>query len=151
MRSGRCACSTWSLGSGPTPICSASRSWRLSPCARCACTGSSVAWRTNATGGAWARRGASANRIRSLCDAAQARLSAVDVTIRAIGDDEFPAFCRAVETAFGHQATDEEVTDWHSLTEIGRTLAVFDEGRIVGTAAAFSLQLTLPAGDRKST
>jgi predicted acetyltransferase len=51
-----------------------------------------------------------------------------------------------VETAFGHQATDEEVTDWHSLTEIGRTLAVFDEGRIVGTAAAFSLQLTLPAG-----
>jgi predicted acetyltransferase len=70
----------------------------------------------------------------------------VDVTIRSVSDEEFPAFCRSVETAFGHQATDEEVADWHSITEIDRTLAVFEDGRIVGTAAALSLELTLPGG-----
>lgn len=64
--------------------------------------------------------------------------------IRPITPEEFPAFIRATEAAFGHVPGDQEIELWRMLFEIDRTLAVFDEGRIVGTAAAFSFELTVP-------
>jgi predicted acetyltransferase len=68
----------------------------------------------------------------------------VDYELRPIEADEFPAFSRAVEAAFGHQPTEQELELWRSVTEFDRTLAVFDDGRIVGTAGAFTMDLTLP-------
>jgi predicted acetyltransferase len=70
----------------------------------------------------------------------------MDLEIRAITDDEFPAFGRTIEGAFGNQPTDEELDGWRSVTELARTLAVFDEDRIVATAGAFTLDLTVPGG-----
>lgn len=68
----------------------------------------------------------------------------MELDIRPITPEEFPAFIRTNEAAFGHVSSEEEIERWRSLFEIDRTLAVFDEGRIVGTAGAFSFELTLP-------
>src|SRR5256885_5339564 len=70
----------------------------------------------------------------------------VDLELRPIGPDEFPAFSRAVEAAFGHQPTDVEIDLWRDVTEFDRTIVVIDGGRIVGTAGAFTMQLTVPGG-----
>jgi predicted acetyltransferase len=68
----------------------------------------------------------------------------VDLEIRPVSEQEFPAFSRSVEAAFGHHADDDEVADQRSLTELERTLAAFEDGRIVATAAAISFELSLP-------
>ncbi len=70
----------------------------------------------------------------------------MDLELRPIEPDEFPAFSRAIEAAFGHQPTDVEIDLWRDVTEFDRTVAVLDGGRIVGTAGAFSMQLTVPGG-----
>jgi predicted acetyltransferase len=68
----------------------------------------------------------------------------MDVEIRPVAEEEFAEFSRTVESAFGNQATEEETAGWRSVTELDRTLAVFDHDQIVATAAAFSFDLTLP-------
>jgi len=68
----------------------------------------------------------------------------VGFDIRPVGDDEIPAFARAVDTAFGVHATDELVAFMRSLVELDRTLAVVEDGQIVAGAAALSFELTLP-------
>ncbi|HUF32401.1 MAG TPA: GNAT family N-acetyltransferase, partial [Acidimicrobiales bacterium] len=62
----------------------------------------------------------------------------MDLEMRAVTEDEFPAYARTVEAAFGEVASDEEVAKWRSVTPLDRTIAVVDEGEIVGTAGAFS-------------
>jgi len=64
--------------------------------------------------------------------------------IRPIEPDEFPAFRRAGDAAFGHQPSDEDIEADRAMLELDRTLAAYDAGRIVGTATAFSFELTLP-------
>lgn len=66
--------------------------------------------------------------------------------MRAVTEDEFPAYARTVEAAFGEVASDEEVAKWRSVTPLDRTIAVVDEGEIVGTAGAFSFDMSLPGG-----
>src|SRR3954447_6229294 len=68
----------------------------------------------------------------------------MDLELRPITEDEFPAFWRAVGTAFGNVATDENVADARLACELDRTLAVFDGPQVVGTAGAFTYQLVLP-------
>lgn len=68
----------------------------------------------------------------------------MDLELRPVGDAEFAAYSRAVSNAFGSHSTEEEVDEWRSMCELDRTLAVFDDGQIVGTAGAFSFDLTLP-------
>jgi len=68
----------------------------------------------------------------------------VEFDIRPVGEDELPAFTRAVDTAFGIHATHELLAATRALAELDRTLAVVDDGEIVAGAAALSLELTLP-------
>lgn len=64
--------------------------------------------------------------------------------IRPVGDDELPAFARAVDTAFGFHPTDEVVAHTRAMLELDRTLAVVDDGEVVAGAGALSVELTLP-------
>lgn len=68
----------------------------------------------------------------------------MDLELRPVTGEEYPAFSRSIERAFGTAATDEEVESWRGVTEMDRTLAVFDRGQVVGTAGAFSFDMTLP-------
>lgn len=70
----------------------------------------------------------------------------MDLPIRPIAEDEFPAYCRAIEAAFGNQASDEEIAGWKSVTEFDRTLAAVEDGSIVATAGAFTLHVSVPGG-----
>lgn len=68
----------------------------------------------------------------------------MDVELRPITDDEFPAYARVIGAAFAGTQTDEDTADWRLVTELDRTIAGFDRDQIVATAGAFSMELTLP-------
>lgn len=68
----------------------------------------------------------------------------MDVELRPITDDEFPAWSRTLAGAFAGTLTDEEVEDWRIVSELDRSLAAFDRGQVVATAGAFTMDLTLP-------
>jgi predicted acetyltransferase len=70
----------------------------------------------------------------------------MDIDIRPIKPDEFEAYTRAVGRSFGMHPRDEEVAVWRGVTEYERSLAAFEGTEIVGTAAAFSLEVTVPGG-----
>ena len=65
--------------------------------------------------------------------------------IRPIAPEEAGAFYRADAGAFGYgKVTDAMVEMWRPSLELDRTLAAFDGDLVVGTAGAFSFELTLP-------
>lgn len=67
--------------------------------------------------------------------------------IRPIAPDEFPAFYAVLEHAFNStRPTDPELRHDLVITEFDRTLAAFDGTQMVGTAAALTLQLSVPGG-----
>lgn len=66
------------------------------------------------------------------------------MTIRPIVAEEFDAFFRANEIAFGRYPTEEMLAVWRLACELDRTLAMFDGEEIVGTAGAFTFELTVP-------
>lgn len=66
------------------------------------------------------------------------------ITIDPIGPDELETYVRVAETAFGHHADEGDVDEIRAIVEYDRTLAAREEGRIVGTAAALSEEITLP-------
>ncbi|HEY7106223.1 MAG TPA: GNAT family N-acetyltransferase [Acidimicrobiia bacterium] len=70
----------------------------------------------------------------------------MDITLRAVTVDEMIGFHRAVATAFGTIGSDDEVTEWGVGLEPERTIAAFDGDSIVGTAGAFTFELTVPGG-----
>jgi predicted acetyltransferase len=70
----------------------------------------------------------------------------VDLELRPLTDDEYPAWSRTIIRAFGGQPTTQELEDWRLVFERDRSLAVFDEGEVVATAGAMSFDLTLPGG-----
>lgn len=68
-----------------------------------------------------------------------------DIELRPITKDEVSAFARVFGVSFGWDADSEsDMKFWAWLQELGRTLAAFDSGRVVGTAAIIPFQLTLP-------
>lgn len=69
-------------------------------------------------------------------------------TLRGITQEELESYIKAVEAGFGHHGTEAEVTGWSSMTEVPRAIAVFDGDDIVGTAGAFSLEVTVPGGSQ---
>jgi predicted acetyltransferase len=71
----------------------------------------------------------------------------MDIEIRAIQSDEFDAFARTTERAFGEHAVPEEVDEWRRVFEPGRFFAAFDGPEIVGGAGQFSLLLTVPGAE----
>ncbi len=72
-------------------------------------------------------------------------MAADELELRPIEQDEAAAFVRAVETSFGGVPNDDDFAFWVSITEPDKTLAVFDQGRMVATAAWNGYELTLPA------
>jgi predicted acetyltransferase len=70
----------------------------------------------------------------------------MDLEFRAITDDELDPFVRTVESAFSGSATPEELTRIRKTAEVDRHHAAFEDGRIVGGAAAISFRMTVPGG-----
>ena len=66
---------------------------------------------------------------------------------RSITSDEVEPFLRSLYTAFGdaHADPDELIAD-RALTEPDRTFAAFDDGEIVGCAAALTHRMVVPGG-----
>lgn len=70
----------------------------------------------------------------------------MDVDVRPVSAEEFEAFARAVERAFGSHARDDEVAAWRPIFEPDLSLAAFEGPDIVATTGAFSLVLSVPGG-----
>lgn len=70
------------------------------------------------------------------------------IEIRPIAMDEFVAYSRAADAAFAGRSTEEEIERWRATFELDRSLAVFEDARIVATAGAMSTELTLPGAVR---
>jgi predicted acetyltransferase len=70
----------------------------------------------------------------------------VDITLRAATPDEMTAFHRATSVAFGSIPSPADLKEWGHGLEPERTLAAFDGDAIVGTAGAFSFEMTVPGG-----
>jgi predicted acetyltransferase len=68
----------------------------------------------------------------------------MDLEIRPITEEEYPAYARAVESAFGSVPTDQETEFYRQDTELDRTLAAFDDGDIVANAGSWAMEQTLP-------
>ena len=66
------------------------------------------------------------------------------ITLRPIVPDEFDAFFRANSSAFGRLPSEEVLAIWRPTCDFARSLAAFDGEQIVGTAGAFSFELTVP-------
>lgn len=64
--------------------------------------------------------------------------------MRPVTSDEFKAYGYAAAVAFGEQMSDDDLEGWKLTFEPDRSLAVFDEGQIVGTAGAYTFDMTLP-------
>jgi predicted acetyltransferase len=70
----------------------------------------------------------------------------MDIEIRPVTVEEFDQVAWTLERAFGEPLRDEDVALERKLFEPNRSLGAFENGRIVGNAAAFSLTLTVPGG-----
>lgn len=67
--------------------------------------------------------------------------------LRVLTEVEWDTWFGALELAFGGVAeAPEERALWRDLTEFDRSMGVWDGGACVGTAGAFSFQLSLPGG-----
>lgn len=70
----------------------------------------------------------------------------MDVELRPVTEDEYPAFARSVGAVFGHVVEDDEIPRWRSVTTIERTIAGFDGGEVVCTSGAHQFDLSVPGG-----
>ena len=68
----------------------------------------------------------------------------MDLQIRPVDAEELLDFVRAEWATFSMQPAEDELGTPLEAEELDRTLAVFDRGRIVATARAFSEELTVP-------
>ena len=66
--------------------------------------------------------------------------------IRPVREDEFEAFSRQMATTFGDDFRADALPYRIGITELDRTLGVFDGSAIVGTTGIFSYQMTVPGG-----
>lgn len=68
----------------------------------------------------------------------------MDIEIRTIAEDEFEGCLRSLELSFSGAITPEDVTRERLVSETDRMIAAFEEGRMVGGAAAASYRFTVP-------
>jgi predicted acetyltransferase len=64
--------------------------------------------------------------------------------MRPVTEDEWPAFMRAFAAPFGWHPADSTMQAERAVAELDRTLAAFDGDQIVGTANAYTYELTVP-------
>ena len=75
----------------------------------------------------------------------------MDVEIRPITEDEFEPALRSLEAAFSGGLTDDDLLQERLVAETDRWHAAFEDGRIVGGAAAASYRMTVPGGGQVAT
>jgi predicted acetyltransferase len=68
----------------------------------------------------------------------------VDLEIRSIAPEELAELHAVVETSFGGQSKPERVEDERLIIEYDRMIAVVENGSFVGSAGAYTFDLTLP-------
>lgn len=68
--------------------------------------------------------------------------------IRPIEESEFAEYCGVTEQAFNSADPPSEREEARTRLSLDRTLAAFDGSQIVGTAAAFRFDMTVPGGPR---
>ncbi|MCF3124192.1 GNAT family N-acetyltransferase [Streptomyces arenae] len=67
--------------------------------------------------------------------------------VRVLAEDDWNTWYEALELAFGGVAeSDEERELWRALTEVDRSIGVWDGDACVGTTGAFSFRLAVPGG-----
>jgi predicted acetyltransferase len=71
----------------------------------------------------------------------------MDVTIRPIHQDEFPAYVRANEASFSSVPSEEDYERERSLNEPERSFAAFDGDEMIGTAGVFTMPMTIPGAE----
>jgi len=76
--------------------------------------------------------------------AAAGKTGRVEIELRAVREDEWPALARVDGAAFGAPPGEEELAGDLRGWELDRSLAAFERDQIVGMAAAYSFDLTLP-------
>jgi predicted acetyltransferase len=67
-----------------------------------------------------------------------------DIELRPVEGDEVKEFAAAFGISFGWDVEEKDLPFWRWLQEGGRTLAAFQDGKIVATAGIISFELTLP-------
>jgi predicted acetyltransferase len=68
------------------------------------------------------------------------------IEVRGIVEDEAKTFMRSVFWAFHETPTDEALEDELTIAETDRQVAAVDCGQVVGTAGAYTFELTVPGG-----
>jgi len=71
----------------------------------------------------------------------------MEYEIRAITDEEYVEYQKAMGVGFGYQPPEKAIEQARAMFERDRSLAAFDAGRIVSTAGVFTLELTVPGGN----
>lgn len=66
--------------------------------------------------------------------------------MRPIADAEFGAWHAAISGAFSDHPSSTGGDEWRAISELDRSIAVLDAGEIVGSAGAFTFELTVPGG-----
>ena len=70
----------------------------------------------------------------------------MNIEFRPVREDEVDDFIRAEGRAFGGHASEGYLSHGNTVIEADRTLAAFEDNRIVGTSAAHTFQMTVPGG-----
>ncbi|MEU6488087.1 GNAT family N-acetyltransferase [Streptomyces sp. NPDC046887] len=73
-------------------------------------------------------------------------MSASQLPPRRVTEQEFPPWARMIADTYGVDRSEEELADQRAATDLGRTLAVFDEGEPVAGVSVYSRTLTVPGG-----
>ena len=71
----------------------------------------------------------------------------MDVAIRTITEEEFPAFLRANEAAFSDVPTVEDLERERKLARLDRCFAAFDGPEVAGTAGVYEMPMSVPGGE----
>lgn len=66
------------------------------------------------------------------------------VDVRTLAETEVDTYQRLLESAFGGDPEPDELAAWRPLVEPDRTHVAFDGAQMVGTAAVFSFDMTVP-------
>ena len=68
--------------------------------------------------------------------------------VRLIDETEVDAYQVLLESSFGSDPDPTELGVWRPLVETERTHGAFDGGTLVGSAAVFTFDMTVPGGPR---
>lgn len=85
-------------------------------------------------------------RERVGATAVRAEPRGAGLEVRPVSSGEFGDWVAAVAVGFGRDVWEEDVGRRRAVAELDRTLAAFDGAEIVGTANAYSRELSVPGG-----